>query len=67
MGIRYGMAEIINSRDYQEDRTTAKASVEEEAKRIKDRALSGAPPNSSFHLDVSCMDYRKRVSSQIIF
>jgi serine/threonine protein phosphatase PrpC len=46
------MAEIINSRDYQEDRTTAKASVEEEAKRIKDRALSGAPPNSSFHLDV---------------
>lgn len=46
------MAEIINSRDYQEDRTTAKASVEEEAKRIKDRVLSGAPPNSSFHLDV---------------
>ena len=51
------MAEIVNSRGYQEDRTTAKASVEEEAKRVKDRALSGAPPNSSFHTDVSKFAY----------
>lgn len=35
-----------------EDRTTAKASIEEEAKRQKERALSGAIPTSSFHLDV---------------
>lgn len=42
----------MNGRDSMEDRTTAKASIEEEAKRQKERALSGAIPTSSFHLDV---------------
>ena len=50
--LRYGIAEIVNGRDSMEDRTIAKASIEEEAKRQKERALSGAIPTSSFHVDV---------------
>jgi hypothetical protein len=55
---RYGIAEIINGRDSMEDRTTAKASIEEEAKRQKERALSGAVPTSSFHVDVCHLFHR---------
>jgi hypothetical protein len=51
-GIRFGIAEITNGRDYMEDRTTAKASIEEEAKRQKDKALSGVASSTSFHTDV---------------
>mmetsp|Transcript_24677 Transcript_24677/g.36360 ORF Transcript_24677/g.36360 Transcript_24677/m.36360 type:complete len:1256 (+) Transcript_24677:1756-5523(+) len=51
VGVRYGVAENINGRDAMEDRTTAKVSVEEEAARQKERMLSGAAPNSSFHAD----------------
>jgi hypothetical protein len=51
-GIRFGIAEITNGRDYMEDRTTAKASIEEEAKRQKEKALSGVASTTSFHTDV---------------